>query len=173
MTADVYATVAEAIKSVIGDNPTMPGEIDECARAAVNALAGMGDVTVRRFYMDETPFGHPVQVDDPKGGFVLYADHEAAIAQARATDQARIAEQDEQLRWWQQTAECWHTSTIEAQRQRDTAIACAATDTARAEAAEATVERVRALCDTYTDAGAHYVTFGVLRAALADPKGEA
>jgi hypothetical protein len=117
MSADVYATVAEAYEGgryewqhEFGGTADLWG-----ARAAVDALAGMGDVTDEQIVESFAGVAHlPTGFNEHATAAVR-----ALIAQARATDQARIALLD-----------------VEVGRME-----------ARAEVAEATVERVRALCD--------------------------
>jgi hypothetical protein len=91
MSADVYATVTEAIRSVVTDTygiPTDPtdgndGLVSEAARAAVDALAGMGDVTDEEL----------VAVADEYDNCFDLSMVRLFLARARATDQARIAEE--------------------------------------------------------------------------------
>jgi hypothetical protein len=142
MTADVYATVAEAIRDnmnwtrVMEDGSTAVGwnSHEHLARAAVDALAGMGDVT-------DEQIGDAVSWDF--AGKVAAV--RALIAQARATDQARIAELAEQSRVRGNNVQEWMGLWTKAANS-------VLAEQARAEAAEATVERVRALRDSWVPA---------------------
>lgn len=155
--SDIEQDLAEAIRKNAGRVDWGGVRPEDAARAAVAALAGQGDIAdVRRFYMDETPFGHPVQVDDPKGGFVLYVDHEAALARQAAVHATQVAELERDIA----------TGDNFVQEQ--------ATEI---RALRATVERVEALRrrwmqevhNTPATAAIHQCARD-LRAALADPK---
>jgi hypothetical protein len=159
MTADVYATVAEALAGCDVEGDT-PGEVLlSFARAVVDALAGMGDVT-------DEEIGDAVSWDF--AGKVAAV--RALIAQARATDQARIAELEAHLDVARNARPKSDRMAGQYRRERDEA--------------RATVERVRALfpesADHYNldDYGPGVSTMSnayarsVVRAALADPKGE-
>jgi hypothetical protein len=99
MSADVYAVVAEAIIDA-SDSGYM--DADEhwfhVARAAVDALAGMGDPTAEQIQVALHPPCNDCDDYGAGSGCVCPSwDDEigivrALIAQARATDQARIAE---------------------------------------------------------------------------------
>jgi len=86
MTADVYATVAEAIWRYEANEFVTEKHNDKwaqgMARAAVDALAGMGDVTDEEL----------VAVADEYDNCFDLSMVRLFLARARATDQARIAE---------------------------------------------------------------------------------
>jgi hypothetical protein len=89
MTADVYATVAEAIKVAHkaamdqwrAEGGDVDGPSESVIRAAVAALAGMGDVT-------DTEIARACYGRNPNRVPAV----RAFLARVRATDQARIAE---------------------------------------------------------------------------------
>jgi len=131
MSADVYAVVAEAIRTA---TPCDDHGIDcWCAgsRAAVDALAGMGDVSDEQIVeaIRDVEWDWEHSAPDERAPHVAAAVR-ALIAQARATDQARIAMLEGRIG----AAHGSRAGQLIGLRLR-------------AEAAEATVERVRALCE--------------------------
>jgi hypothetical protein len=194
MSADVYAVVESAIGGVLArfraGGTAKPGTlVRELSAAAVDALAGMGDVS------DGQIKAAAERWDDPE----VVAAVRALIAQARATDQARIAELeairrdnevrlDERVRMlderdalvssWADRAEAAEAK-VKTWMEYGTSMRAAGHELmARAEAAEAErdalrapVERVRALADEAANARnfdgvAPWVYVPDLRAAL-------
>jgi hypothetical protein len=203
MSADVYATVAEAIRRSrefqAGAAFGVPADAYvECAagmaRAAVDALAGMGDVTDEQIVeaIRDVEWDWEHSAPDERAPHVAAAVR-ALIAEARATDQARIAELEGRigaahgsrageligLRLRAEAAES-RIAELEAEvRESDAEVAGLMdrleSEWERADALRATVERVQALC---ADAEAQPPTevmpvnglSKLIHAALADPR---
>jgi hypothetical protein len=173
MTADVYATVAEAYERGRYEwQPEFGGTADLWgARAAVDALAGMGDVTDEQIRNALAPVIGVSPNSD--AAHALSKPVRALITQARATDQARIAELEARVELWDELLAEWKARAEAAQAAYRDQHAHMDRVVAERDALRATVERVRALCDEAPEAWHATVPVRALRAALADPKGDA